>query len=259
MSGAEIYESKFSYGDHSSGGSTQLFQADEEPINGITINSQSTNHSSQPIANHSIGIRADSHRKSASWQRQPNKHNVTKEFVQKMGVKEQKAHLQVSGIGSKSKVRASGVVDLVLRIEPKFTLPCVLYVIHTITAHLPINNLPPTQGEELKGLSFAESSFDITSSTDLLLGAEVWTAVIKSDIRRHASGLTAQNTHLVRIIFGQLRATSKEQSIEELHRHTLQKFRGKVCGNNSIKRAWTECRKFQSSRAKEVLQTGEKA
>lgn len=145
---------------------------------------------------------------------------ITEAMVQYLRLRKIPINGTVSGIGNNKTIHTKYAVYLLIqsRINPEFTLNLKAYVITNITSYIPEKTLDPLDWIEINTLSLADPHFDKPNKIDMLLGADVYSTIIKEGLKRSPSKtLVAQDTTLGWIISGSVSTSSnivKESNAE---------------------------------------------
>lgn len=136
---------------------------------------------------------------------------VTEDVVQLLRLKKQPAKGIISGLGSDKTIMSKSMVTIVVQslTEPDFKLEIKPYVLKNITSYLPNRKVNSMKWVELKGMRLADPEYDSPNKIDILLGADVYSRILKDGVKRAPSETAiAQNTTLGWILSGVV--TSKE-------------------------------------------------
>ncbi|XP_053614051.1 uncharacterized protein LOC128677326 [Plodia interpunctella] len=115
----------------------------------------------------------------------------------------------LSGLTSKYVVK----VKIQSLYDPTFKLQVKAHVLQTVTTVLPQKKFRPTTWTELGRISLADPQYNSPNRIDVLLGSEVYCAVLKQGLIKSPNGLViAQDTHLGWVLSGQVEGYDGEQA-----------------------------------------------
>lgn len=159
---------------------------------------------------------------------------VTEATVQGLGLKKTSANLTISGVGGSQRStssRASVVLKVQSVTDPSFKMELKCYVLTNITSVLPERKVTVSEWVQLKDLCLADPNFDSPNKIDVLLGAEVYSKILKDGVLKGPAGSpVAQCTALGWIVSGSTGAAGTETNISVFH--------AQVDENEVIKRFW---------------------
>ncbi|XP_073959790.1 uncharacterized protein [Choristoneura fumiferana] len=146
---------------------------------------------------------------------------VTEAIVQGLGLKKTSANLTVTGVGGDQRsILSKAVVTLKIQslTDPNFKMEVKCFVLTNITTVLPERKMEVPDWVQLKGLCLADPSFDSPNKIDILLGAEVYSQIIKDGVLKGPVGSpVAQCTALGWILSGSMGAAGTENKISVFH------------------------------------------
>ncbi|XP_059050188.1 uncharacterized protein LOC131845171 [Achroia grisella] len=118
--------------------------------------------------------------------------------------------------------------------DPSFTMDVKAYVLKQITSYLPESRVSIGDWDEFKNISLADPHYDTPNKIDVLLGAEVYSQIIKDGvIKSFAGSPVAQCTSLGWILSGPINSVSPgKQRIVNVVMHTH------VQEDDALKRFW---------------------
>ncbi|KAL0821359.1 hypothetical protein ABMA28_005948 [Loxostege sticticalis] len=173
---------------------------------------------------------------------------ITESTVQRLGLKKKPGHGTVSRLGEDNSVNTKGEVNITVQstIDSSFKIPIKALVLDKITSYLPETETRPIDWKDLKNLPLADRKFNTSSKIDLLIGAEVYSYIIKEGVKKSPSGsLIAQNTTLGWIISGiadtaglknHLRYFQAKNNATVMH----SKFKDKLNNKNKAERTYSQ-------------------
>ncbi|KPJ07794.1 hypothetical protein RR48_12636 [Papilio machaon] len=131
----------------------------------------------------------------------------------------------IIGVGSvKSRINESIQIEVSSRFMKDFSIKIKAFVIsRQLTSRIPNTTLQYSDWPHIQGLELADPSFNISRSVDLLLGVDVYSQIILSEVIRGPPGTPcAQNTTLGYIIFGTIDDSlqSTQENIIVMHQIT---------------------------------------
>ena len=111
---------------------------------------------------------------------------ITTSLFKKLHLKKQTAQLPVSGIGGKSDLVCSHMVnfDVKPHFYSDFTIDVEAFILPTISSYSPNLNINIQNFDHIKNLQLADPSFNKKGRIDLLLSTSCHASLIKGDIRR---------------------------------------------------------------------------
>lgn len=137
---------------------------------------------------------------------------ITESAVQFLGLKKRPTTNHIAGLGGGKDVVSKAAVDLTLKslYDPTVKIPVSAHVIKCITSPLPAEKVEPMEWLELKKLSLADPEYHTPNRIDILLGAEVYTKILRAGIKRGPLGTPlAQATCLGWILSGEIESNTK--------------------------------------------------
>lgn len=141
---------------------------------------------------------------------------VTEDTVHRLRLKKTPVRGIVSGLGADKITVSKYMVTLKLQslIESNFEIKVNAYVLKNITANIPGRNVERVKWGELDQLKLADPEFNNCNKIDLLLGAEVYSQIIKEGVKRSPNkSLLAQCTSLGWIISGEVVPQNNKKEI----------------------------------------------
>lgn len=134
---------------------------------------------------------------------------ITRASVQLLGLKTTATKGVISGLGGEQGLITRSKVEILIssRLNPACVLRVSAYVLDKLTSYLPSAVASVTSWPELEQLNLADPEYHTPNKIDILLGADVYSAIIENGLVKCPSGfLVAQNTTLGWILCGQLKA-----------------------------------------------------
>ncbi|XP_059050688.1 uncharacterized protein LOC131845624 [Achroia grisella] len=145
---------------------------------------------------------------------------VTEETVQLLGLKRTPVNGCVSGLGD-GQLRIKHMVSF--RIESQRnsnnSIQITAYVLKSLTSRIPCTNVNIPDWLDIEKLSLADAGYTSPGRIDVLLGAEVYSEILLSDMLKHPQGhMLAQNTIFGWVISGRVsQSTSVNEKLISLH------------------------------------------
>jgi len=138
---------------------------------------------------------------------------ITEEAVQTLGIPKQKVCVHISGVGSSGAgtAKAEVKIDLRSRFPSTFRLQCDLLVLRRLTSNLPREELVLQRNPELNNYLLADPTYNIPGPIDIIIGADVFTNIIKDGVMKLSNGYLAQNTEFGWILSGRNHLAKKTQ------------------------------------------------
>lgn len=130
---------------------------------------------------------------------------VTEATVQLLQLKKIPVTGMISGVGQKENVTIKSMVRLIIqsRVDQQFKIQTNAYVLRNITSYLPETKVNSIDWIDLPELTLADPQFNVSNKINILLGADVYSKIMKEGLKRSPSGtLIAQSTTLGWIISG---------------------------------------------------------
>lgn len=139
---------------------------------------------------------------------------ISEEFANKLNLKVKKANIPVTGIHNK-------ILNIKSKVELNITSSYSEYerkieclILPEVTGNLPQISFQKKDAGIPSGLQLADPNFNITSSIDLLLGAEIFWEVLHTDrIRIGDAGLTLQRTELGWLVSGPISTPKQKRPV----------------------------------------------
>lgn len=129
---------------------------------------------------------------------------ITEEAVRRLGLKKNKAKIQLDGVGGKLSDHSNGIVKI--RFGPNFnrekSLEALFFVVRRISNPLPNTRIRTDWLSGVIGQELADPNFDRPGQIDALLGVNIWASILRPEINRFNDSIIAQNTKLGWVIFG---------------------------------------------------------
>ncbi|KAJ8720021.1 hypothetical protein PYW07_012064 [Mythimna separata] len=141
---------------------------------------------------------------------------ISERAVQLLKVKRSRTLGMIAGFGTTQTVSHVIQVELSSMCEKEVKLNIKTYLMPTLlTSHFPSQTIAASMDwPHLKGLTLADSNFNLPGRIDMLLGVEVCAQILKADVIKGPPGSPcAQNTSLGWILFGKIKAQTSEQPI----------------------------------------------
>lgn len=133
---------------------------------------------------------------------------ISEAAVQLLRLKKIAVKSVISGLGdAKSSFTSKAIVKVTIQslFDANFTLPVTAHVLNTVTSVLPDNKFILPKWAELGHVQLADPQYNTPNKIDILLGSEVYCAIIKEGLLRSPTGSTiAQNTCLGWVLSGQV-------------------------------------------------------
>lgn len=128
---------------------------------------------------------------------------ITGFAAQLLNLHKTKTLMQIRNLGG-DVVTASGIVWLALqsKMDNKVKEHVGAYIVPTLTGNLPKEKIDVSQWTHLRKIKLADRRFNIPSKVDVLLGADFYSRVIESGVRKMNGAPTAQRTSFGWIVFG---------------------------------------------------------
>lgn len=132
---------------------------------------------------------------------------ITKDCVQRCGLRYEKHQIAISGAGSDSIIRSCGYIETMLchRQRNQPAIPVRFIVVSRISNRLPQAKFEHKFGADLEEKDLADPLYNVPGQIDALLGAGIWATIVDNGIIRKLTNtlsLLAQNTSLGWVIFG---------------------------------------------------------
>ncbi|XP_022836864.1 uncharacterized protein LOC111364242, partial [Spodoptera litura] len=163
---------------------------------------------------------------------------IAESAVQLLGLRKKPTKSVISGLGGeRSSFASKFTVTMTIhsRLDPSFSVQVEAFVLGTITSLLPSEKLEQSYWPELQGITLADPEFHIPSKIDILLGAEIYSKVLRDGLIQGSPNLpVAQNTALGWIISGQVASNSSS-----IHcHHVIQSSSDQADDNALLRRFW---------------------
>ncbi|CAK1595087.1 unnamed protein product [Parnassius mnemosyne] len=159
---------------------------------------------------------------------------VTESTVQMLGLKKTPIKGTISGVGGGNNLISKAMVNLEIRsrIDPNVVIIVKAYVLKSITTLLPATNIESLEWDELPKMTLADPEYYTSNRVDLLLGAEVYSQIIKDGVKKGPYGTpVAQSTTLGWILSGTVNTSrNSSQKIHVMH--------CQVQDNEMLKKFW---------------------
>lgn len=136
---------------------------------------------------------------------------ITKSLAQRINLPRRRVSLPINGIGGHRFTLSRGLVSLniVSCFDPAVSLSINTYVLAKLTSYLPPIQVVQNPWLHLQVLELADPDFSSATQIDMILGAEVYSAILQEGLRRGGPGSRiAQRTALGRILSGSVLAES---------------------------------------------------
>ncbi|KAJ0169552.1 hypothetical protein K1T71_014737 [Dendrolimus kikuchii] len=177
---------------------------------------------------------------------------ITEAMVQYLRLKRIPVKGTVTGLGNNKTISTKYIVHLLIesRTDPEFKLTVKAYVIRNITSYIPEQNIDIINWAEINTLLLADPYFGKPNKIDVLLGADVYSSIIKEGLKKSPPGtLIAQNTALGWIISGVVPDSPKELSSTETVEINV--MHAQINNDEMLKRFWeieehNNCKKILS-------------
>lgn len=130
---------------------------------------------------------------------------ITESMAQYLGLKKTLTKHRVTGVGGNKTVisNSSVVVDICSRVNSNYSVRVNAYVLKSITSLLPVVTATRVEWVKLSDDVLADPEYHTPSKIDILLGADIFSQIIRDGIKRSTSGsLVAQQTELGWILSG---------------------------------------------------------
>lgn len=140
---------------------------------------------------------------------------ITKHMATKLKLKQIRTNTTINGVGSSMAGNTTTRVRLYItsRINNGYKIPVDAYILETITSQLPVQTFDINQIHHLKDIHLADPEFNKPGNIDVLFGADVYSKVILTGLKKGNIGTpVAQETELGWIIFGNV-ATNNNESL----------------------------------------------
>ncbi|CAK1577881.1 unnamed protein product [Parnassius mnemosyne] len=163
---------------------------------------------------------------------------ITEAIVQYLQLKKIPAVGVISGLSNNKVMRAQSKVRFQVQscVDPNFKMGIEAYVLSKITDCLPERKIEAIAWEELNQLTLADPQFNIPNKIDILLGADVYSTIIRHGIKKCPNGsLIAQNTTLGWILSGVINNVNGKNNTSTMK---LQVMHAQVMDNEILKRFW---------------------
>ncbi|XP_037871131.1 uncharacterized protein LOC119629456 [Bombyx mori] len=130
----------------------------------------------------------------------------------------------ITGVGStQTEVNLAVQLEILSRYKCNFKLNVEAYVMPSrLTTYLPSTTIADSTltWSHLKGLKLADPTFNQPGRVDMLLGVEVYAAILKNEVIRGPPGSPcAQHTSFGWILFGKIHNDIEERKITVMHHH----------------------------------------
>ncbi|XP_058446192.1 uncharacterized protein LOC131427220 [Malaya genurostris] len=142
---------------------------------------------------------------------------ITEACVKRLGLRRSNASLEVTGINAEVIGKTAGKVSLVIssRFEEATKIITQAYVLGKLTATLPCQRFNVSNMPYLAGLQLADPHFNKPSSTDIILGADVFLSILQSgQVKDHNGNPVAQRSVFGWMVAGKI---SKQDCIHTHH------------------------------------------
>ncbi|XP_048483950.1 uncharacterized protein LOC119693887 [Plutella xylostella] len=130
---------------------------------------------------------------------------VTEGTVQYLGLKKIPVKGHITGLGGGKNITTNSMVTIKMksRVNPDLVFEVNAYVLKNITSELPSERVEVMQWFDVTDLELADPNFHVPNKVDILLGAEVYSKVLKEGIKKSSTGdFIAQATSLGWILSG---------------------------------------------------------
>ncbi|XP_050561019.1 uncharacterized protein LOC118279624 [Spodoptera frugiperda] len=148
---------------------------------------------------------------------------ITERAVQSLGLQKKLVKGSATGINGHNKLGLNSVVEVKIqsRIDLSFELVVKAYVLNSITSYLPGRETSYLDWAQISDIELADPGFHKPDKVDILLGAEIYSQILKNGFKKAPDGSTvAQATTLGWIISGTVASSSQNISdITVMHTH----------------------------------------
>lgn len=130
---------------------------------------------------------------------------ITEDTVQLLQLKKTPVKGIISGVGQRESLSTKSMVRLMIqsRVDHQFKVQVNAYVLKNITSCLPEKTVDPVEWVDLQELTLADPQFNVPNKINVLLGADIYSSIMKEGLKRSPSGtLIAQSTTLGWIVSG---------------------------------------------------------
>ncbi|XP_076652424.1 uncharacterized protein LOC143358834 [Halictus rubicundus] len=136
----------------------------------------------------------------------------------------QRVSLPINGIGAQRSTVSRGLINLTIgsRIVPVFSLSVHAYVLSKLTSYMPPSRVVKNPWPHLEDLELADPEFSSSAKIDLILGTEVYSAILEEGLRKGGpDSPIAQKTTLGWILSGSV-SSEPHSDVGEHPAHGLQ-------------------------------------
>lgn len=167
---------------------------------------------------------------------------VTEAAVQLLRLKKRSVHGVISGLGDNKSVTTKYEVNLTIqsRVDPMLRIPIKAFVLKNITSYLPEKQIESINWVDLQYLQLADPEFTASNRIDLLIGAEVYSYILREGVKRSPSGsLIAQNTTLGWIVSGVVDTDNiRERHNDKVYKRNITVMHVQVNEDEILKKFW---------------------
>ncbi|XP_060800708.1 uncharacterized protein LOC132901847 [Amyelois transitella] len=164
---------------------------------------------------------------------------ISEAAVQLLRLNKVAEKISISGLGGgQSGLTSKYVVKVTIQslCDPAFRLQVKAHVLQTVTTVLPQRKFTPPRWTELGRISLADPQYNSPNRIDVLLGSEVYCAILKRGLIKSPNDLIiAQDTYLGWVLSGQVDGYDNEKST--CH-NIIMSFHIQLEENELIKKFW---------------------
>ncbi|XP_064292696.1 uncharacterized protein LOC135309931 [Plodia interpunctella] len=144
---------------------------------------------------------------------------ITEAMVQYLGLKKVPSEHLITGVGGDKNIKSKCTVTLVIhsRIDPNFEVKINAHVLQSITSLLPVTTVTKLEWINCIKVELADPDYYKPNKIDLLLGAEIYSQVLKDGVKRSPDGsLVAQDTSFGWILSGLINTDTSSNIISHI-------------------------------------------
>ncbi|XP_045460360.1 uncharacterized protein LOC123670835 [Harmonia axyridis] len=143
---------------------------------------------------------------------------ISTNAVQILKLQKHKNEAQIIGIGQSQSGSSQHMVfcELRPRFQSSFMINAALHVLPRISNSIPKEKIHNSLITEWNDIQFADPHFSNPGPIDMLLGVDIYKDIILDGVRRSSNGITAQNSEIGWLLYGNVKNISPSLQITSL-------------------------------------------